>query len=142
MPAISNIRLVDALVQVGPAKTQLTGWGDDMFTLAPLTEVGAILGGVQGDVMLVQRKQNAWTFTANFFTAGPGITLLNNLSSTLGVFDFSCVYGAFSLVGFATMLNPGEMAAGLSANNRTITLGVAKVSGDTDAAPGNILQII
>lgn len=142
MPAISNIRLVDALVQVGPAKEQLTGWGDDMFTLAPLTDLGVILGGVQGDTMHVQRIQNAWTFSATFFTAGPGITLLNRLASTLGVFDFSCVYGAFSLVGFASMISPGELAAGLSANNRTISLGVSKVSGDTDAAPGNILQII
>jgi hypothetical protein len=142
MPAISNIRLTDAIVQVGATLTRLQGFGDDMFTLAPATDVGAMLTGVLGDVMFVQRVQNGWVMTITFFTASTGITLLNTLHSTVGVFPIAVTYGAFNLVGFAAMQNPGEVAAGLSANTRSIVLNVAKTAGDTDAAPGNVLQVL
>lgn len=142
MPAISNILLVDALVQVGAPFVNLDGFGDDMFTLAPATETGAMLTGVKGDVMFVQRLQNGWLMSITFFTAGVGITILNGLASTVGVFPVAVSYGAFNLQGFGMVLNAGELAAGLSANTRTIQLGIAKVSGNTDAAPGSILQIV
>lgn len=140
--AISNIRLTDARVQVGPALTTLDGFGDDMFTIAPATDTGVMLTGVKGDVMFVQRAQNGWLMSITFFTAGSGITVLNGLASTVGTFPIQISYGAWNLQGVAIVINPGELAAGLSANSRTIQLGVAKISGDTDAAPGEIVQVL
>lgn len=142
MPAISNIRLIDARVQVGPALTTLDGYGDEKFTLSPATDVGVMMTGCDGDVMFISREQNGWTMSITFFTAGKGITVLNNLASTLKVFPIQVSYGAFNLQGTAIVTNRGELAAGLSATTRTITLGIAKISGDTDAAPGDILQVL
>lgn len=140
--AISNIRLVDARVQVGPALTTIDGFLDDMFTLAPAGDVGAMFSGVKGDVLLVNRVQNAWLLSLTMHTAGGGITMINTLHSTLGVWPINISYGAFNLQGIAILISPGEIAAGLSANTRTMSIGIGKVSGDTDSAPGDILQVL
>lgn len=142
MPGIYNLRLTDALVQVGPTFAQLQGFGDDMFTLAPSSDVGLAMGGVQGDTMHVQRLQNLWTFTITTLVASSAITLLSTLHETLGLFPFKCSYGDFNLQGFMSMTNLGEMAAGLGATTRTMTGGVSKVSGNTLSSPGTLIQII
>ena len=36
----------------------------------------------------------------------------------------------------------GAVAAGLGTTTRTMTMGIAKVSGNTDAAPGNVVQVL
>lgn len=139
---ISNIRLTDAIVQAGAALDRVEGFGDDMFTLAPATDTAAMLTGVLGDVMFVSRIQNGWTMSITFFTSGSGITLLNTLASTVGVFPINISYGNFDLQGFAVVTNPGELAAGLSANTRTMTLGIGKVTGNTDSAPGVTIAVV
>lgn len=138
---ISNIKLVDARVQVGPALTTIDGYPDDMFTLAPVSDVGAIFSGVKGDVLLVNRIQNAWILSLTLMSASSGITTINTLHETLGVWNIAISYGNFDLQGFAILTNPGELAAGLSASTRTMQIGVGKVSGNTNAAPGSILQV-
>lgn len=140
--AISNIKLADARVQVGPALTTIDGFLDDMFSLAPQSDVGAIFSGVKGDVLLVNRVLNAWILSLTMHTASTGITTINNLHSTLGVWPINISYGAFNLQGIAILINAGEIAAGLSANSRTMQIGIGKITGDTDSAPGSILQVL
>jgi hypothetical protein len=139
---ITDIRLTDALVQVGAPFVTLGGFGDDKFTLAPASDVGSAVGGVDGDVMFVGRRQNLWIMTITFLNASSGITTLQALNSLQVAFPFSCTYGDFSLVGFAKMMNLGELTASLGTTTRTMTMNVAKVSGNTDAAPGTILQVL
>jgi hypothetical protein len=140
--AISNIRLVDARVQVGPALTTLGGYADDMFTVSPASDVGALFSGAVGDVLLVNRVQNAWLLSVTMNSASTGITTINVLHSTLGVWPINIAFGAWNLQGYAILINTGELAAGLSANTRTMQIGVAKVSGNTDTAPGTVLQVL
>jgi hypothetical protein len=142
MPAITDIRLTDALVQVGPGLTRLDGFGDDKFTLAPASDVGSAVGGIDGDVMFVGRIQNLWVMTITFLTAAPGINTLLLLHAAQAAFPFSCTYGNFNLTGYAKMMNLGEVVASLGTTTRTMTMNVAKVSGNTDVAPGTILQVL
>jgi hypothetical protein len=142
MPAIHNIRLQDANVRVGPTFIKLDGYGDDKFTLAPFTDVGAFQTGIDGDTMHVQRAQNGWLFTGTFIQSSQAITTLLNLHQTLGVFQIAVTYGAFNLTGWMNMINLGDLAASLSTLTRTMTGGVSKVSGTTDVAPGQVLQIL
>jgi hypothetical protein len=142
MTAISQIRLVDALVQVGPLLTKIDGYSDDLFSIAPASDVGAMFSGAVGDVLLVNRIQSGWLMSLTMFTSATGITTINRLASTLGVWDIQVSYGAWNIQGFGILINTGDLAAGLSANTRTMSIGIAKVSGDTDSAPGTILQIL
>ena len=142
MPAIYEIRLTDAIFQAGPGLTRVEGFGDDMFSLEPASDVGQIMTGVLGDVMGVHRLQTAWIGSLTFFTASQGVTLLNSLYSLRTMFPVNVQYGNFSLVGFGIMINLGAVAAGLGTTTRTMTMGIAKVSGNTDAAPGNVVQVL
>lgn len=119
MSGIYGIRLVDATVRVGPQFIKLQGFADDKFTLAPFTDVGAGMSGIDGDTLHVTRASNGWTFTITMMQGAVGVTLLNTLHSTLGVFDLAVTYGAFSLTGVMNMTNLGEMAASLGTLTRT-----------------------
>lgn len=137
---LSNIRLVDALVLVGPQKTQLQGFGDDLFTLAPAADEGSMITGAQGDVMLVQRVLNGYVLTLTFFTASQGIRTILNLHSALGVWDIAVTYGDFNMTGFASLMNRGELTASLGNLTRTMTINIANVAGNINAAPGTIIS--
>lgn len=141
MPGIYQVRLTDAIFQVGPALTRLQGFGDDFFSLAPASDVGVIMDGAYGDVMGTIRESNAWIATINFLTASQGIDLLGQMKALRAMFPVNVVYGNFSLVGFGLIMNTGEVAAGLGATTRTMTMGIAKVSGNTDASPGTVLYV-
>ncbi len=142
MPGIYGIRLVDATVRVGPQFLRLQGYGDsDKFSIGPATDVGAFMSGIDGDTLHTQRASSGWNFTVTLLQGAAGVTLLNTLHSTLGVFDVNIVFGLFNLTGVMNMINAGEMAASLGTQTRTMTFGVSKISGNTDAAPGEILYI-
>lgn len=140
--SLSNIRLVDALVLVGPQKAQLQGYGDDLFTVAPAADEGSMQRGAQGDVMLVQSVNNGYIVTLTFMTASRSIQTILDLHSTLGIWDIAISYGDFNLVGFASLMNRGEVVASLGNLTRTITLNVARVSGNLNSAPGNVVAAL
>lgn len=137
---LSNIRLVDALVLVGPQQVQLQGFGDDLFTLAPGTDEGSAISGAQGDVLLVSKINNLYVLTLTFFTASQGITTILNLHQTLGVWPISVAYGDFNMTGFGSLMNRGELTASLGNLTRTMTINIANVAGNINAAPGTIIS--
>lgn len=141
MSGIYQIRLTDAYFLVGPKLERLDGFGDDMFSLAPVSDVGAIMNGVLGDTMFMRRKNTAWNATITTLQASRAIDILGLLNATDAAFPVTVTYGNFSLVGFGMMTNMGEIGAGLGATTRTLTMGIAKVSGNTDASPGTILAV-
>lgn len=142
MPAIIELRLTDAEFLVGPNLEQLQGFGDDKFTLAPATDVGSAMGGVNGDTMHVFRIQNLWVANITFMTAGTGITQLLTLHDLQTVFPVKITYGEFSLVGFGSMQSLGEMAVALGNTTRTMVMNISKVSGNTSVSPGRVVQIL
>ena len=142
MPGIYAIRLADASVRVGPQFIQVQGYGDsDKFSVGPASDVGAFTSGIDGDTLHTIRRTNGWMLTLTLLQGSAGVTLLNGLHTTLGVFDVSITYGLFSLTGVMNMINAGEMAASLGTQTRTMTFGISKISGNTDAAPGEIRYI-
>lgn len=138
--SLSEIRLVDALVLVGPNKARLDGFGDDLFSLAPGADEGSMQLGAQGDAMLVSRVMNGYVMTLTFFTASVGITTILDLHSTLRVWEIAISYGDFNMTGWASLMNRGELAASLGNNIRTMTLNIVNVAGNINAAPGRIVS--
>lgn len=141
MSGIYGIRLTDATVRVGPQLLRLEGFGDDKFTLAPFTDVGSFMSGVDGDTLHVTHASNGWLFTVTMLQGATGVTLLNTLHSTLGIFPIAVTYGLFSLTGVMNMISLGEVAASRGTTTRTMTAGVSKVTGNTDAAPGQLVPV-
>lgn len=139
---LSNIRLVDALVLVGPQQVQLQGFGDDLFSLAPAADEGSMITGAQGDVLLVSRILNGYVLTLTFFTASQGITTILDLHSTLGVWPISVAYGDFNMTGFGSLMNRGEVSASLGNLTRTLTINIARVAGNINAAPGSVVAAL
>ena len=143
MPGIYQIRIADANVRVGPNFTKLEGYGDsDKFTLAPATDVGAFMSGIDGDTLHVIRQSNGWLFNITVLQASSAVTTLGLLFETSAAFPIQVSYGNFNLQGWANLINLGEMAASLNTTTRTFTMGVSKVTGNTAAAPGTVLQVL
>lgn len=139
---LSNIRLVDALVLVGPQQVQLQGFGDDLFSLAPAADEGSMITGAQGDVLLVSRVLNGYVLTLTFFTASQGINEVLTLHSTLGVWPISIAYGEFNMTGWASLMNRGEVSASLGNLTRTLTVNIARVAGNINVAPGQVVAAL
>lgn len=142
MPAIYSTRINDANVRIGPQFERLDGYADDKFTLAPFTDVGAFMSGVDGDTLHTIRASNGWLFTITALQASLAVARLNFYHTTMGVFPFAVTYGNFTLNGVMSMINLGEVAASLGTMTRTMTGGVSKITGNTDAAPGQIIQVL
>jgi hypothetical protein len=142
MAAITDIRLTDALVQVGPDLVTLDGFGDDKFSFGPSGDVGAMVDGVDGDVMFIGRARRGWLMDLTFFNASPGIDVLLALAALQAPFALNVKYGNFTFVGFGKMLNVGQVTASLGTTTRTMQMGAAYVSGNINAAPGTVLQIL
>lgn len=141
MPAIYSARINDAAVRIGPQFERLDGFADDKFTLAPFTDVGAFMSGVDGDTLHTIRASNGWLFTITALQASLAVARLNFYHSTLGIFPIAITYGNFSLNGVMNMISLGEVAASLGTQTRTMTGGVSKITGNTDAAPGEIVHV-
>lgn len=136
MGSLKHIRLADATVQVGPALTRLDGFGEDIFSLEPASDVGSALGGVQGDGMFVSREQNVYVATFTFMQASDGVTLLLALHATKSPFKVNFAFGDFTLFGAGHMMNLGAWAASLGTLTRTMTMNVYKISGNTEVSIG------
>jgi hypothetical protein len=142
MPGIYSIRLTDATVRIGPQFERLDGFADDKFTLAPFTDVGAFMSGIDGDTLHVMRASNGWLFTITALQASAAVERLNFYHETLGVFPIAVSFGNFNLNGVMNMISLGEVAASLGTTTRTLTGGVSKIAGNTTAAPGTIVQVL
>lgn len=141
MAALTDIRLVDAIVLVGPAFELVQGYGEDKFSIGLAGDIGSAISGVDGDITFVGRVQNLWNISYTFTTGALGIGLLSRLTTTLGVMPIKITYGQWTLVGHQKMINMGEMSASLGNNTRTMTGAVAKISGFTDTQPGTVIAV-
>jgi hypothetical protein len=143
MPGIYEIRISDANVRVGPNLELLEGYGDsDKFTLAPFTDVGSFMSGIDGDTLHVIRQSNGWLFTITVLQGSKAVTTLGAMFALSSAFQLQVSYGAFNFQGFANLINLGEVAASLSTTTRTFTMGASKVTGNTGVAPGQLLQVL
>ena len=141
MPTISELRLTDATVQVGPDLATVQGYGEDKFTFGPAGDVGSAISGVDGDVTFVQRVQNLWTLTITLTQGATGNTTLGTLYALKTAFPVNVKYGAFTFVGFAWFQSIGEVTASPGNVSRQWVLNCAYQSGNITGAPGNLLTV-
>lgn len=142
MAAITEINLTDAKIYVGAQMKLLDGFGEEKFSCVPAADRGSLVSGVDGDTMHMIRNNRAWTLTLTLLIASPAVSVVLGLQSLGVVFPIKIEYGDWNLVGVANVINEGDVAAGLGTTTRTITLGVSKISGDTDVAPGRVVQVL
>lgn len=141
MSQIKEVNLNAAKFFVGPNLVRLKGAADDYFTIAKVSDVGAVVSGIQGDAMLMTRTQYAYMGTLTLQQASSAVDTLLLLSEAGQAFPVKVDFNDFSFVGFAVVQNEGELAASLGTTTRTITLGMVKSSGNTAAGSGRTLQV-
>ena len=76
--SITAVNLNAAKFFVGPDLVRLRGAADDYFTIAKISDVGAMQAGIGGDMMLVTRAQfgHMGTLTLLQASAAVGVLLL------------------------------------------------------------------
>lgn len=134
---ITNAQLNAAKFLVGPNKKRLKGAAEDFWSIATMGDTGTVVQGCQGDVMLVSNVVNAYTASITVHQASPAVGDLLKLIGNS--FPVAVSMNDFSFVGFAIVTNPGEWVAGLGTSTRTITLGMAYVSGNITTGVGETL---
>ena len=137
-PVTSAINLNAAKFLVGPKLIPLRGAADDFFVISQLSDVGAVQGGIQGDVLLVSRVQNAYTAAITVNQASAAIGTLLNLGALGTEFPVAIEYNDYTFNGWAIVMNTGDVAASLGTTTRTITLGLAYQSGNVNSGVGRV----
>ena len=139
--SITETNLNAAKFFTGPDLGRLRGAADDYFMIAKASDVGAGVGGIQGDVMLVTRSQNLYTATLTLMQSSAAVTTLLALSAIGGSFPVKVEFNDYSFVGWAIVQNEGELAASLGTLTRTIVLAMGYVSGNIATGSGRTLQV-
>ena len=135
-PEINQVILNAAKFLVGPKLERLRGAADDYFTISRASDVGAIMGGIQGDVMLSSRDQNAYTASITMMQSSSAVRTLLDLQALGVAFPVAVEFNDFTFNGWAVVVNTGDVAASLGTTTRTITLGMAYQSGNVNSGVG------
>ena len=135
-PVTNAINLNAARFLVGPKRVPLRGAADDFFVISQLSDVGAIQGGIQGDVLLISRSQNGYTASITVNQASPAIGTLLGLAALGNEFPVSIEFNDYTFNGFAVVMSTGDVAASLGTTTRTITLGMAYQTGNVNSGVG------
>lgn len=135
-PEIKQVILNSAKVLVGPKQTVLRGAADDYFDVTKSSDIGSMIGGIQGDVTLVSRIQNGYNCTLTLMQGSGAIKTLLDLSDAGSAWPISISFDDFNFVGWALVANTGSAVASLSTLTRTITLVMAYQSGDVNSPVG------
>lgn len=135
-PEIKQVILNSAKVLVGPKQVRLRGAADDFFDVTKASDIGGMIGGIQGDVTLFSRIQNGYNCTLTLMQGSGAIKILNDLADAGAAWPISITYDDFNLVGWAVMVNNGSATASLGTLTRTMTLAIAYQSGDVNSGVG------
>ena len=142
MASITEARLADAKVFVGAKQTELEGAGpEDFFSIEVDGDVGTMVSGVQGDVMLVQAVRRGYMGTFTFMGASSAVNVLLGLADAGSAFGIGINYNDFSLTGAATVRNVGAWVASNGTNTRTIVLNIAVIAGDQTKGIGKTVNV-
>lgn len=141
MAEITSFNLNAAKVLVGPKLTRLMGGADDYFSIESTSDVGAIIGGIQGDVMMTTREQNAYMGTLTMFSASSSVGTVLKLWRVGTTFPVQIEFNDFTFNGWAVVVNLGAWAASLGTNTRTMTLGLAYQSGNLESGVGEVVGV-
>lgn len=142
MASITEARLADAKVFVGAKQTLLEGAGpEDYFSIEVDGDVGTMVSGVQGDVMLVQQVRSGYVGTFTFVGASNAVNVLLALAAAGAAFAIGVNYNDFSITGAATVRNVGAWAASAGTNTRTIVLNIAVIAGDQTKGIGKRVEV-
>lgn len=136
MAQIINLNLNASKFFVGPKLTKLEGAADDYFTISLASDLGAGMGGIQGDVMLVTRTQNLYNGTLTVMQGSAAVGTLLSLKNSY--FKTKISFNDFSFNGKSVIVNIGDWVASLGTLTRTITLAMAYESGNVDVGVGAI----
>lgn len=135
--SITNVQLNAAKFLVGANKSRLKGSAEDFFTITTMGDTGAVVQGMQGDVMLVSNVVAAYTASV---TVIQGSAATSKLLSLIGnQFPVAISFNDFSFLGFAVVTNPGEWVAALGTSTRVFSLGMAYVSGNITSGIGEAI---
>ncbi len=135
--SITNVQLNAAKFLVGANKIRLKGAAEDFFTITTMGDTGAVVQGMQGDVMLVSNVVAAYTASV---TVIQGSAATSTLLSLIGnQFPVAISFNDFTYLGFAVVTNPGEWVASLGTSTRVFSLGMAYVSGNITSGIGEAL---
>ena len=135
--SITQVNLNAAKVFVGPNLVRLRGGAEDYFTIAKISDVGALQSGIGGDMMLVTRAQYGHMGTLTLLQASFAVGVLLTLGATGEAFSVKFEFNDYSFNGWAVLQNEGETVA----SPRVITLAMAYVSGNILTGPGGTLQV-
>ena len=135
--SITATNLNAAKFFVGPALTRLRGAADDFFKITKASDVGGMVGGIQGDVALFSRSQNGYIGELTLQQSSAAVSTLLQLGEEFAV---KVEFNDYSFVGFAVIQNEGDLVASLGTMTRVITLAMAYVSGNVASGSGRTLQ--
>jgi hypothetical protein len=139
MSQILAVQLNAAKFLVGPKLSRLEGAVEDYFTISSTSDVGSIMGGIQGDVMIVNRLQNAYTASVTVMQASRAV---GTLLSLVGVyFNTKVSFNDFQFNGVGVITNLGDWTASLGTLTRTFTLGLAYQSGNILTGIGAVAEV-
>lgn len=139
MPQILSVQLNSAKFLVGPKLERLEGAVEDYFTISYASDTGAIMGGIQGDVMLVNRIQNAFTASVTMMQASKAVGTLLQFVGNFFLCKISFDDWQFNGVGIVQ--NPGDLVASVGNLTRTVTLGLAYQSGNILTGIGKVATV-
>ncbi len=135
--SITATNLNAAKFFVGPALTRLRGAADDFFKITKASDVGGMVGGIQGDVALFSRSQNGYIGELTLQQSSAAVSTLLQLGEEFAV---KVEFNDYSFIGFAVIQNEGDLVASLGTMTRVITLAMAYVSGNVASGSGRTLQ--
>jgi hypothetical protein len=138
--SITATNLNAAKFFVGSDLTRLRGAADDFFKITKASDVGGMVGGIQGDVALFSRSQNGYIGELTLQQSSAAVSTLLQLSVVGETFPVKVEFNDYSFVGFAVIQNEGDLVASLGTMTRVITLAMAYVSGNVASGSGRTLQ--
>lgn len=141
MPQITMGALNTARIFMGAEKSLIRGQAEDFFTISPDGDRGGKTNGIGGDVAIWSRKNNGYTMTVTVFQESSAVDTILGLGETDAPIPIAVNYGRFSFIGVAVIQNEGEWVAGVGGRTRTITLGLARQSGNKNAGVGTVFQL-
>jgi hypothetical protein len=142
MSMITMGALNTAAIYIGPAKLLVRGQAEDFFTISPTSDRGGGTDGIGGDTSLWTRANNGYSMAVTCFQESAAVDLILGLGENLTApIPIAVNYGRFSMLGVCVIQNEGEWVAGVGGRTRTITLRLARQSGNKNAGVGTVFQL-
>jgi hypothetical protein len=140
---ITRASISAAKIFVGVDMERVMGAADEYFSVETDGDIGAVVKGAQGDTMHVGMTVNAYTMSLQLIPASSAVGLLLRTARQTGnAFPIAASFNDFSLNGIATVINIGAWTASATPGTRTMTLGISKITGNTETGIGEVLQVV